>query len=28
LLKREFRLRLNFAPDERRGLVITGAVPL
>src|SRR5262245_13104636 len=28
LLKREFRLRLNFAPDERRGLVMTGAVPL
>ena len=28
LLKREFRLRLNFAPDERRSLVMTGAVPL
>jgi len=28
LLKREYRLRLNFAPDERRGLVMTGAVSL
>jgi putative MATE family efflux protein len=28
LLKREFRLRLNFAPDERRGLVMSGAVSL
>lgn len=28
LLKREFRLRLNFAPDERRGLVVSGAVSL
>ena len=28
LLKREFRLRLNFAPDERRGLVVSGAVSI
>ena len=28
LLKREYRLRLNFAPDERRGLVMSGAVSL
>jgi putative MATE family efflux protein len=28
LLRREFRLRLNFAPDERRGLVMSGAVSL
>ena len=28
LLKREYRLRLNFAPDERRGLVVSGAVSL
>jgi putative MATE family efflux protein len=28
LLKREFRLRLNFAPDEPRGLVVSGAVSL
>jgi Na+-driven multidrug efflux pump len=28
LLKREFRLRLNFAPDERGGLVMSGAVSL
>ena len=28
LLKREFRLRLNFGPDERRGLVVSGAVSL
>jgi putative MATE family efflux protein len=28
LLKREFRLRLNFAPDERRDLVMSGAVSL
>jgi putative MATE family efflux protein len=28
LLKREFRLRLNFAPDERRGLVMSGAVSI
>jgi putative MATE family efflux protein len=28
LLRREFRLRLNFAPDERRGLVVSGAVSL
>ena len=28
LLKREFRLRLNFAPDEQRGLVMSGAVSL
>jgi putative MATE family efflux protein len=28
LLKREFRLRLNFGPDERRGLVMSGAVSL
>jgi len=28
LLKREFRLRLNFAPDERGSLVVSGAVSL
>jgi Na+-driven multidrug efflux pump len=28
LLKREYRLRLNFAPDERRSLVVSGAVSL
>ena len=28
LLKREFRLRLNFAPNERRSLVMSGAVSL
>jgi putative MATE family efflux protein len=28
LLQREFRLRLNFAPGERRGLVVSGAVSL
>jgi Na+-driven multidrug efflux pump len=28
LLKREYRLRLNFAPDERGGLVMSGAVSL
>jgi putative MATE family efflux protein len=28
LLKREYRLRLNFAPDERGSLVVSGAVSL